>query len=55
MAYYDLECQKCKHAFTVKQTYEEHDEHKRVKCPKCGSTRVEQLLSSVYAKTKKKS
>jgi putative FmdB family regulatory protein len=55
MANYEHECIKCHHTFTVKHTYTEHDRHKPVKCPKCGSTRTGQLISQVYAKTSKKS
>ncbi len=55
MAYHDFECTKCGHEFTDTQTFEEHDDHKEVKCPKCNSKKVEQLVSQVYAKTSKKS
>ena len=55
MAYYNYECTKCGHEFTDEQTFAEHDKHKQVKCPKCASKRVEQLVSHVYAKTTKKS
>ena len=55
MAYYNYECTKCGHQFTNEQTFAEHDKHKQVKCPKCASKQVEQLVSHVYAKTSKKS
>jgi putative FmdB family regulatory protein len=55
MAYYEYECTKCEHKFTVKQSFEEHDHHKQVKCPNCSSNKVEQLLTSAYALTSKKS
>ena len=55
MAYYELECQKCSHTFTVKQTFEEHDKQQRVKCPKCGSSSVTQPYRSIHVKTAKKS
>lgn len=55
MASYEYECIKCQRKFTVQQTFTEHDEHKPVKCPRCGSTRTGQLVSQVYAKTSKKS
>jgi len=55
MAYYNYECTKCGHEFTEKQSFDEHNEYKEVKCPKCTSTKVEQLVSHVYAKTSKKS
>ena len=55
MAYYEYECAKCEHKFEVKQSFEEHDRHKKVACPKCGSDRVEPLLSAASVVTKKKS
>lgn len=55
MPNYEFECEKCKATFTEKQTFAEHDEHKKVKCPKCGSTRVHQLISAAFAQTSKKS
>lgn len=55
MPSYDFECEKCGKTFTVKQTFEEHDRSKRVKCPKCGSTKSRQLIAAVCAKTSKKS
>lgn len=55
MAYYEFECKKCEHRFDVKQTFEEHEHHPEVKCPNCGSTRVEQVFTPVFAKTSKKS
>lgn len=55
MAFYEYECTKCGHKFTVQQSFREHDEHPKVKCPECHSTKVEQLISSVYAHTSRKS
>lgn len=55
MPTYEFECENCKRTFSDKQTFEEHDQHKKVKCPKCGSARVRHLLSSTFAKTAKKS
>jgi putative FmdB family regulatory protein len=52
---YDFECVACRKKFTKQQTYEEHDRHKRVKCPKCGSQRTRRAIGSVFAKTSKKS
>lgn len=54
MPEYEFECQQCGEKFSQKETYEEHDQHKE-KCPKCGSKRVEQLVSQVHVKTSKKS
>ena len=55
MPTYEFECEQCKKTFTEKQTFAEHDEHKKVKCPKCGSTNVRQVISPTFAKTSKKS
>ena len=55
MPTYELKCEKCKKTFTEKQTFDEHDQHTKVKCPKCGSTSVRHVISSTFAKTPKKS
>jgi putative FmdB family regulatory protein len=55
MAYYEFECKKCEHQFTVQESFAEHDQPHAVKCPKCGSKKIEQLISSVHVKTSKKS
>ena len=54
MPYYDYRCGQCGKKFTVKQTFEEH-EHKRVKCPKCRTQKVERVIGAVFANTSKKS
>jgi putative FmdB family regulatory protein len=62
MPYYEYECSQCGKQFEALQSFAEHDRHEeherhgRLKCPKCGSKRLEQLLSSsVYVITSKKS
>ncbi len=55
MAYYEYECEKCGHIFTVKQSFEEHDQQPKPKCPQCQSRKVAQLIGSVHLKTGKKS
>ena len=52
---YDFKCAACRKTFTQSQTFEEHDQHKPVKCPKCGSEKVERVIGEVFAKTSKKS
>jgi putative FmdB family regulatory protein len=54
MPTYEFKCKQCGKKFTLDETYSDHDRHDE-KCPKCGSKEVEQLISSVYAKTSKKS
>ena len=55
MAYYEYECAKCGHRFTMKQTFEEYDQRPAPKCPKCGAGKVQQLFGAVHVKTSKKS
>jgi putative FmdB family regulatory protein len=55
MPVYEFECARCQTTFTEKETFEEHDRHPEVKCPKCGSTEVHGLVSAVGVKTSKKS
>ncbi len=54
MPTYDFKCEDCKHAFTVVLTIKQH-ETKRVRCPKCESHRVRQLVSNFFAVTRRKS
>ena len=62
MPSYEYECIQCGRKFEAMQTFEEHDRHedhdrhRPLNCPKCGSTKVEQLVaSSVFVITAKKS
>ncbi len=54
MPYYEFECMKCGEKFQEKQTFNEHDRHPSVKCPKCHA-KARQLVSVAFAKTSKKS
>jgi putative FmdB family regulatory protein len=54
MPIYDYKCQKCGKSFTLHLTVAEHDKG-RIKCPKCGSVRVRQLITSFSVITSKKS
>ena len=54
MPEYEFACTKCGKHFTVEESIQQHEQH-LVKCPKCGSTKVEQRFSSVFVKTSKKS
>ncbi|MFO7769271.1 MAG: zinc ribbon domain-containing protein [bacterium] len=53
MPTYDYRCRECGKKFTLTITVAEHD--KGVKCPKCNSREVDQLLTSFFAKTRRKS
>jgi putative FmdB family regulatory protein len=55
MPYYDYQCSECGKKFTTKETFEEHDEHKGLQCPKCESRKVERVVGAVFAQTSKKS
>jgi len=55
MPSYDFKCTECRKRFAETQTFEEHDRGKRVKCPKCGSQKVERVIGAIFAKTSKKS
>ena len=61
MPYYEYECTECGNKFEALQTIEEHDRHEDhdrhepLRCPRCGGTQVEQVLSSVFVITSKKS
>jgi putative FmdB family regulatory protein len=53
MPTYDYRCNKCRKKFSLTISLAEHD--KGVKCPKCGSRKVEQQISGFFAKTGRKS
>jgi putative FmdB family regulatory protein len=54
MPTYEYRCGKCKKRFSRIEAISQHG-GKRLKCPKCGSTKVQQVFSAFYAKTAKKS
>jgi putative FmdB family regulatory protein len=54
MPHYEYLCTQCNKKFSVVLTIEEHEKGK-VKCPKCGGTKVEQQWAAFYATTSKKS
>ena len=54
MPTYEYLCKKCRKKFAVSMTVSAHDA-KKVRCPKCKSTQVEQQLNSFFAVTSKKS
>jgi putative FmdB family regulatory protein len=53
MPVYQYVCKECKKEFEQVLTLKEHDQ--LVRCPKCGSTEVEQLAAAFYAVTSSKS
>ncbi len=54
MPSYDYRCEECHKSFTVVLTMDQHD-HRKVRCPKCGSKRVRQKVSTFFAVTSRKS
>src|SRR5262249_4786053 len=55
MPMYEFQCADCSKTFDEKESFEEHDRHGQVKCPHCGGTNVQQLVTPVGVKTSKKS
>ncbi len=53
MPVYDYVCHECHKPFEIVLTFQEHE--KDVKCPLCGSARVEQVATAFYAVGGKKS
>jgi len=54
MSQYVFQCRDCKKEFTKVLHISDRDRSK-IKCPKCGGKRVEQLLTAFSAVTSKKS
>jgi putative FmdB family regulatory protein len=54
MPIYEFRCRKCRKRFTAAMPISAHG-RRRPACPKCGSTAVEQLFSTFFAKTIRKS
>ena len=54
MPTYDFRCGECRKKFTLVMPISERD-RKRIKCPKCGSTKAQAIFSTFSAKTSRKS
>jgi len=54
MPTYEYRCRDCHHLFDRVEPLAEHG-HTRQECPKCKSKKVEQVLTSFFAKTSHKS
>ena len=54
MPHYDFRCQKCKRKFSKTMHMSDLDKG-GVKCPRCGSKKVEQLVATFSVVTSKKS
>jgi putative FmdB family regulatory protein len=54
MPTYEYRCQKCGHVFERNEHVADH-EKSHPKCSKCGSSQVEAVMATFYAKTSRKS
>jgi putative FmdB family regulatory protein len=54
MPVYEYVCRDCEKTFEMRRPMAEATAA-NVKCPSCGSARIDRMYSSVYAKTSKKS
>ncbi len=54
MPTYDFKCLSCGHDFSLTLTVKERESGK-IKCPSCNSTKIEQVITSFFVKTSKKS
>jgi putative FmdB family regulatory protein len=54
MPAYDYQCLKCDKPFSLTMTIAER-ESRKIRCPRCRSIRVRQILTSFFAQTAKKS
>lgn len=54
MPTYEYQCQECAERFQRAEHIEDH-ETAHPECPKCGSAKVEQVYSTFFAKTARKS
>jgi putative FmdB family regulatory protein len=54
MPTYEYKCLACNKKFSLVLTVEQH-EKKKVKCPSCQSSKVEQQIAAFFAVTSKKS
>lgn len=54
MPIYDYKCEKCGESFSLAMSIKEK-ETKKVKCPKCKSSKVKPVYSGFFAVTSKKS
>lgn len=54
MPVYEYFCEQCKKEVTVAMTISQHDKG-NVACPECGSTSMQPLVGTFFAKTSRKS
>lgn len=54
MPTYDFRCGGCRKKYTLTMSIAERD-RKRIRCPKCGSSKAEPIFFSFFCKTSRKS
>ncbi len=54
MPTYDFRCGNCRKKYSLTMTISARGQ-KRIKCPKCGSSKAEAVFSPFFAKTSRKS
>ena len=54
MPFYEFECKKCRHNFSVAESVEAHEKHHE-KCPKCESQDIKRVITKVNVQTSRKS
>lgn len=55
MPTYEFKCEKCENEFSKIMSVHEHEkERDRMRCPKCKSKKVKQVMSTFIAKTSHK-
>ena len=57
MPTYEFLCKKCNKVFDLTSSISEYEHKKKkgIKCPKCGSSKVDQQISTFHVNTSKKS
>jgi putative FmdB family regulatory protein len=55
MPHYEFFCNSCKKTFSKLLTIADHERQGNIKCPNCGSHKIEQRWAAFYAVTTKKS
>lgn len=54
MPTYEYHCSECQHVWEIREHMDEHGTPHVVRCPKCESAHVEQVMAGFFAKTARK-
>jgi len=55
MPAYEYVCKDCRKDFTIFLSLKEYNEKSEIRCPQCGSDKVQRKFTGFFAKTDKKS